>query len=77
MSVLNIVGSTQLTSKELCSVALSCTEIDNPIYTWNISLPDVPKPTIKRLELPRVFNRTNIEIKVYHRNFDFVFETLF
>ena len=54
MSVLNIVSVTQLTSKDLCSIALECTPVVNPLYEWNITLPNVPKPIIKPLELPKV-----------------------
>jgi len=52
--VLNIMTVTQLTSKDLCSIALACTPVTNPIYNWNVTLPNVPKPNVKPLALPKV-----------------------
>ncbi|CAF0958166.1 unnamed protein product [Brachionus calyciflorus] len=45
-SVFSVTRNTQLTSHEMCSLALGCSKIKNPIIAWNISLPDVPKPPV-------------------------------
>ena len=53
-SVLSIINDTTLTDEELCSFALNCAPITNPIINWNISLPDVPKPPVNPIIPPSV-----------------------
>lgn len=54
MSVLNIISVTPIDTNDLCSIGLGCAKVNNPLYDWNITLPDVPKPPIKPLILPQV-----------------------
>ena len=54
MSVLNVVAVTSLSSEDLCSIALGCSPVENPVYNWNITLPNVPKPPVKPLLPPKV-----------------------
>lgn len=50
----SILRDSPLTSIELCSVEFGCSEVDNPILDWNITLPSVPKPPVKPLVPPNV-----------------------
>ena len=56
MSVLNVISVSSLSSNDLCSIGLGCAPVVNPIFDWNITLPDVPKPPVKPLIPPQVFN---------------------
>ncbi|CAF0958145.1 unnamed protein product [Brachionus calyciflorus] len=44
--VLNIINDTTLNDIELCSVGLDCKTVENPIFNWNLSLPNIPKPPV-------------------------------
>lgn len=60
--MLSVVKHSSLTSSELCALALDCSSIDNPILTWNISLPNVPKPPVKPFIPPKVIYFVRDEI---------------
>jgi len=51
------VKEAKIRSEDLCSVALGCLEIKNPLLEWNITLPDVPKPPLPPTKLPKVCYR--------------------
>ena len=52
--MLTIVRETTLSSKDICSIALNCSKIENPVYNWNITLPKTPKPAVQPLKPPQV-----------------------
>ena len=54
MSVLNIIAVTPIDSKDLCSIGLGCAVVNSSLYNWNITLPKVPKPPVKPMQLPQV-----------------------
>jgi hypothetical protein len=53
-AVLSVIKNTALTDIELCSAFISCGPIRNPAFTWNIFLPNVPKPPVRPLTPPSV-----------------------
>ena len=46
-SVLDVIIDTALTDSELCMAVIGCSKtINNPAFSWNITLPDVHKPPV-------------------------------
>ncbi len=58
-AVLNVIKDTALSDIEICSAFINCGPIKNPAFTWNITLPNVPKPPIRPLNPPNV-NKINV-----------------
>jgi hypothetical protein len=52
--IFETLKSTTLTNEELCSAFLNCNPISNPIWNWNINLPNVAKPEVVTPVLPEV-----------------------
>lgn len=46
LSILSVARDSKLKTDELCSLVIGCSEIDNPILNWNVTMPLVPKPTV-------------------------------
>lgn len=44
--VLDVAKESKLSTSDVCSLALSCSSITNPILEWNVTLPDTPKPPV-------------------------------
>jgi sphingomyelin phosphodiesterase len=49
-----VLRESTLTDQELCSVFLKCQPINNPVWNWNITMPNVPKPPVVAPKLPDV-----------------------
>jgi len=49
-----VVKETKIKSEDLCSVAMGCGVIKNPLIEWNITLPSIPKPPVTPTRLPKV-----------------------
>jgi sphingomyelin phosphodiesterase len=49
-----VAKESKLKSAELCSLAFGCRKIKNPIYDWNVTIPNTPKPPITPLKPPKV-----------------------
>ena len=64
-----------LTSKEICALAFGCEPQTNfPVFSWNVTFPNTPKPTPRPPQPPSVSKITfNIsQIKINNRS-DFSF----
>lgn len=54
--VIEVLGLSPVTNKELCSLAFECeAPRGTPLITWNITLPDKPKPTPRPPQPPTVW----------------------
>ncbi len=52
--LLAIARESKLKSAEICSLAIGCSQIEDPILDWNITLPNVPKPPVVPPSPPKV-----------------------
>jgi len=55
-----VVKETKIKSEDLCSVAMGCGVIKNPLIEWNITLPSIPKPPVTPTRLPKVCKESGI-----------------
>ncbi|KAL3267397.1 hypothetical protein HHI36_011526 [Cryptolaemus montrouzieri] len=65
-TVIAAAKMSKLNAKQACSMVLgeSCKgNISNPLHQWNISFPDVPKPSVGRISPPKVGSTT---FKILH-----------
>jgi hypothetical protein len=54
-AVFQVVELAPLTDKQLCSLAYECEpQTDFPVLSWNVTLPDTPKPTPRPPQPPSV-----------------------
>jgi hypothetical protein len=53
-SVLNVVRDTSLSSVELCNIGLNCGPVFNPIFNWNVTIPNDQKPDPIAPQQPKV-----------------------
>jgi hypothetical protein len=57
-----------LTSKEICALAFECEpQRDFPVFSWNVTLPNTPKPTPQPPKPPSVSQMNKL-------NFSFLFK---
>lgn len=64
--VLDVIVDTALNERELCSAFLDCEPVKNPAFTWNITLPDVPKPPVNPPVPPPVsFQSNTLKFSIY------------
>ena len=53
--MIEVLGITTLTTKELCSLAFECQAPARfPLVNWNVTFPNVPKPTPRPPQPPSV-----------------------
>ena len=53
--MLQVVQLAALTNKQLCSLAFECQpQTDFPVFSWNVTFPNKPKPTPKPPQPPAV-----------------------
>jgi hypothetical protein len=53
--VFQVLELAPLTNKQICSLAFECQpQTDFPILSWNVTLPDTPKPTPRPPQPPSV-----------------------
>ncbi len=54
-AVFQVIELATLTDKQLCSLAFECQpQTDFPALSWNVTLPDTPKPTPRPPQPPSV-----------------------
>lgn len=56
---------------EMCSLALGCSKIKNPIIAWNITFPDVPKPPVEPLRPPKPSSKKFRVLQLSDIHFDY------
>lgn len=53
--VIEVLGVTKLTTKELCSLAFECQAPTGfPLVNWNVTFPSQPKPAPRPPQPPKV-----------------------
>ena len=60
--VIEVLGVTPLTTKELCSLAFQCQAPTGfPLVSWNVTFPNKPKPTPRPPQPPTVSDSSTNE----------------
>jgi hypothetical protein len=67
--VIQVLGMSPLTNKELCSLAFECqVPPDFPVVNWNVTFPDKPKPPPRPPQPPTVVDfRKRKDIEEFSR----------